>query len=286
MEALAILVFLVWLGIPLITYAFYWYEHSTPSCLHPGAKSEREVIQKLVHRDLRVIAFSGLVSSIVALPIVVILYPFGFISRWWSVRKNPSAGTIIFIHGLFHNPSAALLLKTVFSRRGYSFISLRYQPFKETIFSVLEKLERDVEKSLRDVPKDESVVLIGHSLGGILAGLLGRKLTEKGIPVKGVIAMGTPFKGSRLAIFARCSLGGSLRFGNPVLRDVRKLLESLPFPAVQIWSTADNMVFPISSLYEVPEGWDRVTMPPVCHTGMVFWPGLSGKISEIMGRWL
>lgn len=285
MEALAIIVLLVWFGIPFLTYAFYWYETSTPSCLQAGSKSEREVIEKLVGRDLRLIALSGFISSVIAFPIILVLYPFGMIHRWWSVRKTPSAGTVIFIHGLFHNPSGALLLKNVFSRRGYSFISLCHQPLGQTIFGVLDKLEKNMEKVLSDVPKDVPVILIGHSLGGLLAGLLGRKLSEKGTAVKGVIAIGAPFYGSRLATFTQCSLGGNLRFGNPGLEEVRSRLESLPFPAVQLWSTADNMVLPLSSLYEVPKGWDRITLPPLCHTGILFWPGLSSRILALLEKW-
>lgn len=281
---LLLIIALLWFGMPFVSYAFYWYEVSTPSCTHEGAKTEREILQKLLHRDLRLVALSGLISSILALPLIVLFYPFGLVSRWWNVRTSPSAGTVIFLHGLFHNPSGAILLKRAFVKRGFSFISLYHRPWEKSIFDLLQKLENEIEKNLAGISKDEPLLIIGHSLGGILAGLLGRRLKERGWKVRGVISLGAPFYGSRLAVFARCSMARRLYFGSHELHEVRKQLSDPPFPAVQFWSPADNMVIPLFSLYEVPKGWDRILTDPLCHTGIIFWPGLIKKVTETVEK--
>lgn len=286
MEGLIALIILLWIGFPLLSYGFYWYEVSTPSCLHGKAVGEREILERLLHRGLGLVALSGLVSSILALPVILLLYPFGLVGKWWNVRKSPSSGTVIFIHGLFHNPSGAIFLKNVLTRRGISFISLCHRPWERSIFDVLGRLEGEAERILAGISRNEPIVIIGHSLGGLLAGLLGRSLSERGFSVKGVISLGSPFLGSRLAAFVRCSLGRALSFGSPEIDKVRDHLVSPSFSAVQLWSPADNMVLPISSLYEAPSGWDRIVAAPLCHTGMLFWPGVIRKIVNTVENWL
>ncbi|MCX7822052.1 MAG: thioesterase domain-containing protein [Syntrophobacterales bacterium] len=284
MEILAIILAL-WFMVPFITYTLYWYEVSTPPCSHEGARSEREVLERLLKGDLRLGVFIGLISSIVTIPLLVLLYPLGFYSKLWTTRRDQSLGTVIFIHGLFHNPSGAILFKRAFGRRGFSFISLHYNAWQENIFDVFERLRSKLEEEIERVPEDEPLVIIGHSLGGLLAGLLAKGLYEKGRRVKGVISIMSPFHGSRLAALALGPLSRSLRFGSLELTKVRHRLASPSFPAVQMWSPIDNMVLPVSSLYEIPAGWDRIALPPFCHSGIVLWPGLVKRIVKIVEEW-
>ncbi|MEJ5300751.1 MAG: alpha/beta fold hydrolase [Thermodesulforhabdaceae bacterium] len=273
-----LLVLALWVLIPALTYVFYWYEVSTPSCAHEGAKSEKEILERLLDHKLKRSVLLSLFSSILVLPVILVTYPFGLVKKWWSAKATPSKGTIVFIHGLFHNPSAALLLKRAFAKRGFSFISLQHHCWEGSIWDVFNRLDKELEDILGEASQQEPVIVIGHSLGGLLAGLLGRSLSEKGYMVKGVISLGTPFYGSRLASLSCGRLARSVRFGNEELADVRMRLDSPPFKAIQFWSPTDNMVLPLSSLYQIPKGWDRITLPPVCHTFVLFWPGVINRV--------
>jgi pimeloyl-ACP methyl ester carboxylesterase len=287
---IVVLILVLWVSIPALTYVFYWYEVSTPSCFHEGARSEKEVLERLFDRKLKRSVFLSLLSSIVALPIVTITYPFGMISKWWSVKTTPSKGTIIFIHGLFHNPSAALLLKRAFAKRGFSFISLSHCCWEKSLFDVFNRMDRELEETLGEDLRSEPIILIGHSLGGLLAGLLGCSLSEKGYNVKGVVTLGTPFYGSRLApLIAGLSFGRlarSVMFGSEELAEARKRLDSPNFKAVQFWSPTDNMVLPPASLYQTPKGWDRVALSPLCHTFVLFWPGVVNRVVRTVEGWI
>jgi len=283
---IVVLILVLWVLIPALTYVFYWYEVSTPSCFHEGARSEREVLERLFDRKLKRNVFLSLLSSIVALPIVAITYPLGMVSKWWSVRTTPSKGTIIFIHGLFHNSSAALLLKRAFAKRGFSFVSLSHRFWENSLIDVFNRMDKELNEAFGDELRNEPIILIGHSLGGLLAGLLGCSLSGKGYNVKGVVTLGTPFYGSRLAVLSCGRLARSVRFGSEELADTRKRLESPNFKAVQFWSPTDNMVLPIASLYQTPKGWERVTLSPICHTFVLFWPGAAKQVVKTVEEWL
>lgn len=75
-----------------------------------------------------------------------------------------------------------------------------------------QPMEQSIKQALCYIPKDEPVILIGHSLGGMLAMLIaGRHQAQ----VERVVTISSPLGGSKAAVFARW-----LALGIPLLNDL------------------------------------------------------------------
>ncbi len=273
------LVIAIWIIFPFLTYCFYWYEVSNVPCFHNRSESEERELEKITGRKLKELFFLGLVSSWLFFPLILISYPLGWFKKLYNVeRENPSM-LIVFIHGLFHNRSGAIPLRLVIAGRNVNFIALGYGSFKSGFFEIVELFERELKN--KNISKDLPIFFVGHSLGGLIGALLATKLKEDGFNIKKVITLGTPFYGSKLASLAISPLAKSLKFMSEEVLKAINLISNPSFRAVQFWSPADNMVFPLGSLYNVPRGWEVRMTSPLCHTSLLFWPSL---VKEIVGE--
>ncbi len=268
-----ILVFIaLWIGVPLFTYILYWYELANTR--------ENERVKYLSSCSPFMTVCSGLITSIMFFPILIFTYPFGIGRKLW-VRKTPKEhkANIVLVHGLFHNPIAWFIYMYLLPKRGFSCFCVGYFPWEGTFKDIARKLTDYLQKEL---PKGTPTIFIGHSLGGILSGLVAKSLSERGFQIKGVISLGSPFKGSKLTAFSPGRLARSLDFNNSLLNEALLDLKDPPFRAIQLWSPADNMVLPVSSMYMVPGGWSTERVFPICHTCMLYWPGIIKRVLKIM----
>jgi len=255
------LVLVLWLFIPFLSYFLYWYEFA--SC------DER---YKLQGPHLLRVAF-GFLTSVASIPLLVLTYPMGFFHSWleWQGSERPKA-IVVCIHGLFHNPSAWIFYRFLLPKKGFHMKVLYHFPWEKDFVTVTRRM---VETLTMELPNDETpIILLGHSLGGVIAGLAGRELHDAGFNVRGVIAMGAPFYGSKLTAFVYFALAKSIGFKSELLSEARDKMSNPPFKAMQLWSPVDNMVLPLSSLYRVPQGWALERTFPVSHAAVLYWPSV------------
>lgn len=138
---------------------------------------------------------------------------------------------ICYIHGLNQ------------TRHSFNYISQEMQHNGDVLidYDSHQALERSIVQVLRFIPKTEPVILVGHSLGGLIAMLIaGRKLVE----VERVITMSSPLGGSRAAVFARW-----VATGIPLLNDlvpnstqVKEIASTkLDVPVLNVISTSGSL---------------------------------------------
>lgn len=262
------IVFVIWLLLPLITYLLYWYE--------VASSDERRKLESRLGGDLKYAVARAYLGSLIFLPIVVLVYPFGWLFGGKPKQINAPSGTIICIHGLYHNPSAWTVFRFIAKIKGYQVICLSYYPWQGSFVDISERLYREVFTYIKTCSKP--LIFVGHSLGGLIAGRIVSKLVKNGVSVSKLITLGTPFKGSKLTVFTSGRLARSIDYGNPILEETKLLLENLPLKCVQYWSPTDNMVIPPSSLYTVPKGWEEQMTSPMCHMTNLFRPTLLASI--------
>ena len=269
LKYIGIICVIIWVGFPLLTYMFYWYE---------TANDKQSKL--LLGADPRRTFFIGLFTSILFLPVLVLTYPFGLRKGLWvRLSKDKPVANVVMIHGLFHNPSAWLILMFILPRKRFNCFAVGYSCRKGTFDRVAQYLANYMEDK---IDKQLPLIFIGHSLGGILAGLVAYVYVTKGWKVKGVITLGTPFRGSKLTVFTSGKLARSLSYEDPSLLKGVSILDNPPFKGIQFWSPADNMVLPISSMLSVPKGWLSERVSPICHTSMLFWPCVVKRICEVV----
>jgi triacylglycerol esterase/lipase EstA (alpha/beta hydrolase family) len=250
--------------ISALTYIFFWYEAAnSPHPSHhrtcPGA------------RGLFWCVIVGFLSSVSSQLMAYLSYPFGFARRLW--KPSPSAKCthppVLLVHGLYHNASAWYLYKWWLKRRGYEKVfSWSYNTIKYDFWQLAEQL-RGVVREAADLCGGEPVILMGHSMGGLLvrAAIAAPETAES---VSAAVILGTPNQGSKLAALAIGRLGRSISYGGPLIKRLNAMPSPKNMPKLNVYSPLDNMVLPTSSL-EVPErGWIQAETAPISHVSMLY----------------
>jgi triacylglycerol lipase len=251
------------LGIVLFTYALFWYE--TACSVH------RQYLENLSEgRPYRLI-MKGVLSSYFSLLLTCLLYPSSFWGKLWQPRLELSCSLppIILVHGLYHNVSAWTLYRRWLLAAGFSNIYVMgYSSWNQTFHQLLMKLEQLLAEVRERFP-DKSPILIGHSLGGLLcrACVESRGSSAK---ITGVITLGAPHQGSKLAALGLGKLAQSLIYRSPLIEALEKGKTKADTPCVALYSPVDNMVLPNHALQTTAEGWIHQETAPISHVAMLY----------------
>ncbi len=243
----------------LLSCAIAWYESAN---LQPELIQRRFAPRNLL-RSLVLIA-----TESVLLFVTLLGYPFG----WLPLREKPVRRTnrppVLLLHGLFHNRACWWWLRLRLYLAGYRDVfSLNLSAWHD-IEILTEKIAKKVDR-LRLETGVGKVVLIGHSMGGLLArNYIQRRGGADKVTL--CILLGAPNQGSKLAPFAFSPLARHLVPGSAFLRD----LNEAPWPggvrAVNILSPQDNMVLPWQ-LAELPES-EQHRLPWIGHNSLLYHP--------------
>lgn len=174
--------------------------------------------------------------------------PLGYF-RWENLLKPAAARSstpILFIHGYLLTPSVFLFWRYQMKRRnrGNTF-ALHLRPGTSPIEILAEGLMRKVDEVKRETGASK-IVLIGHSLGGLVAHYYVEKLGGKE-SVDRLVAIATPYRGTKLAILGFGESCRQMRFQS---RFVTQFFEpgmqsSVPVLACPV--IPDNLLIPNDS---------------------------------------
>jgi triacylglycerol lipase len=267
LSLILLVLIVVFLLIPVITYLIFWYEAANSTY---GMTLDQQSNGKPFRWLLR-----GILSSICSNVVVVCLFPLGFFKSLWKpgpdgtkvgtkLDAKPDMG-VVLIHGIYHNASAWTYYRWRLKRKGYSRIyAFSYSSWNTTFWDIYEKFETWMRQVERDCPGVD-MVMVGHSLGGLLAKTYAGKQDESGSPtIRRVITLVSPFKGSKMAVLGLGSLAESLRYQGALVREFEKYQPITKFPCVAFYSPVDNMVLPTESLIP-PAGWKQEQTVPMSH---------------------
>lgn len=256
--------------ITLLSYAIVWYEAAN---LRPELIEERFAPARLW------MALQMLVSETVLLFLSLALHPLGWI---WPAEKpavNTSQPPIILLHGLFHNRSCWWWMKLRLKRAGYrSIYSLRLSAWHD-VEILTEFIAKKVDQ-LRLQSGVEQVVLIGHSMGGILA----RNYIQRrggAARVAHCIQLGAPNNGSKLAPFAISPLARHLFPGSTFLGELNAAELPADIPMTSIYSRHDNIVVPYTSAQL--SGSREIELKGIGHMGLLYRDRAIGAVLEALG---
>jgi triacylglycerol esterase/lipase EstA (alpha/beta hydrolase family) len=211
-------------------------------------------------------SFAG---SVVAQLLVILTYPLGRLRPEHGSVRRKGTPRIILVHGLYHNSSAWLLWKRDLRRRGYTDISCFSYGSFNTSRAVLQERFTSFMRSIRTEAPNRDLVLIGHSLGGLLAATWA---ASTGDPerIRALVTMGTPFQGSTLARLGMGSLARELMRRENCALPVHPEEEPERRGArLALVSPTDNMVLPPTRLLP-PPGWEVQLTAPQGHVTMLY----------------
>lgn len=141
---------------------------------------------------------------------------------------------ICYIHGLNS------------SHHSFTYISSELGSESKINYNSYQPLADSVQQVLKQLPSNDEIILVGHSLGGVIATLI----AEAGVRnVERLITISSPLGGSKAAVFARWVMRGI-----PVLSDLAPQskhiktiaqIEQAPCPTLSIVSVGGSL--PMSS---------------------------------------
>lgn len=186
------------------------------------------------------------------------------IARRWvrgeSATPNDARRHVIFVHGYLAAGAVFDPLRAhVEDRADHATVDFGYGPHR-----AFESVGEELAELVQRVGRTNPVVLVGHSLGGLLARWCVDVL-ENAQEVERIVTLATPHGGTERARIAPGSLGAALRPGSAVLR---RLGEHSSVPLVSIAGSADRVV-PVSSASAVRNAQMHV-IPGVGHNGLLY----------------
>jgi triacylglycerol lipase len=263
------------LGMALLTYAFFWYE--TASSAH------RQYLENLSNGRPGRLIMRGIISSYFSLLLTLLLYPASFWRKLWQPQLDPdgSLPPIVLVHGLYHNLSAWTLYRRWLRAAGFRYIyGMGYSSWNQTFDQLVMRLEQLLAEVRERFP-DKPPILIGHSLGGLMC----RACVQSGgdaAKIAGVITLGTPHQGSKLAALGLGKLAKSLIYRGPLIEGLEKR-ETMPdTPCIGLYSPVDNMVLPNHALQTTGAGWISQETGPISHVAMLYHRPTAELVIEYM----
>jgi triacylglycerol lipase len=251
-------------GFSLLTFAFFWYE--TANSPH------RSYLQQLSKGKVTRWVLKGILFGCLSQIIVIFSFPLGFWKSLWDPKPDLTCPLppVFLVHGLYHNASAWIAYRWWLKRVGFHNIFVRsYSSWQVSFGELADQLEQWVNQVMTEHFPGRKAILIGHSLGGLLirscAARPGMAQT-----LAGILTLGTPHQGSKLAVLGIGSLARSLRYRGPVVDMLQR--QNIPdtIPRVAIYSPIDNMVLPAEALHTGQAGWIEQEAFPVSHIMMLY----------------
>ena len=215
-------------------------------------------------------------SSYLVCALFFILGPFSH-RRINTARTQAARPPLILIHGLYNSASVWLYLGRRFRKAGFPVSTFSYHSFFTSPQCILQRLEEHVRRVEAAFP-GQRPVFVTHSLGGIFVRhwLL---RPENSARTGGLLTLGAPHQGSKLAAVAPGRLAKNLFPAAPFMRELQqtpaptmKLAGTLP--CVALVSPMDEAVLPAANLLP-PPGWRLRITSGAGHFSMLIRPSVA-----------
>ncbi len=262
-------------GFALFTYAFFWYETFNSSHLEYLRQLSKGRVGRWVLR--------GIVTSFVSQNLTVLFFPLRFWTRLWDPKPDPSCPRppVILIHGLYHNVSAWILYRRLLMGKGFrNTYAFGYSSLNTNFQELLEKLDQKIQTLAERFP-NQHMVLVGHSLGGLLARVYAEDPSNSK-KIAAVVTLGAPHQGSKLAAFGAVKLARSLSYRGKLFEELESKGGLSDIPCLAIYSPIDNMVLPNESLHVAHSGWSHLESYPISHVSMLYHRRLAKLVLEYL----
>ncbi|HML13772.1 MAG TPA: alpha/beta fold hydrolase [Xanthobacteraceae bacterium] len=178
---------------------------------------------------------------------------------------------VVLVHGYLCNRGFWWCLRRALREHGFAVATIDLEPPFAGIDRLADALHRRIE-ALRAETGAERVVLIGHSMGGLVARAYLRR--HGSAHVDRLVTLGSPHHGSRIAWLVH---GRNAREMRPNSAWLGALNAHEPaVPVLSIWSPHDEFVVPPDSARLA--GAREIVVPSLGHLAMAFAPGIRARV--------
>lgn len=204
-----------------------------------------------------------------------LMLPFYKELKW---KKHRSKKGLILVHGYFNNALVLWYHGRQLKKAGFGpiwAINLG-SPFLN-IEKYAQRLKKKIDSMQKKFNLDE-VVLIGHSMGGLVSAYYALHLNDQDL-VKQVISLGTPFKGTKVAKVGLGKCAKEMEFGSPFLENFLKdLANQNKIRIDQVATSFDQIVVPYTSSLLGKELGSKYVLEDLGHASLLFSKRVNAKI--------
>lgn len=251
----------------LMSYVVAWYER---------ANTEPEIIERRFTFRGICISLWLLLQETGCLLLTFVLRPLGWFPEKYPQPLESSLPPVILLHGLFQNRSCMLWIERYLHMAGFkSTLCINTPPWRD-LETLTENLAKKIDE-LRIRANVQKVILVGHSMGGIIA----RNYVQNrggAAYVVGIVTLGTPHHGSKLAPFAISKNGKNLLPNSEFLSKFNSVDWPEETKAISIYSRYDNIVLPAGSAKMT--GAEVIELDGMGHNALLFHPRSLEAVSQ------
>ena len=222
-------------GVALIAASVGLIWIATIQCLNHYAHHFPKPIEKAVHY------LYALTTEVLSLVAVSCLYPAALYSPKAAKRK-PGKTPVLLVHGYLHNGSGWVYHKRRLKAAGFDSVhtvNLGKNPFS-SITDYAEVVKAKAEEIAAATGRTD-LILIGHSMGGLVSSYYATMLAPKGT-VTNVVTIGSPLGGSPLALCACGKNAREMETDSPFLQELKAEISQSSTRFHHIGSEADPIV--------------------------------------------
>lgn len=194
-------------------------------------------------------------------------------------RPKTSGGQpILLLHGYMHNHTGWTWIRRKLEKEGHGPIySMNLLPPFASIPHLSEKVAKKVSSIIEETDS-ENIILIGHSMGGLVASFYTEYLADKD-QISKVITLGSPFHGTRLAALGHGHNVAEMVPNSGFLAELRQRVIDSSVSYHLIASKLDNIVVPWKSALIKEDDIKQLTLDHCGHNSLLISPAVTQQIS-------
>jgi triacylglycerol esterase/lipase EstA (alpha/beta hydrolase family) len=190
------------------------------------------------------------VSDLILLIVVFVTFPIDLTKK---EKRKSGPMPILLVHGYMHSSAAWLYVSYRLKKAGLGPIyTINLGSSSHTIEEYAAKIKEKANKITEQTGKHD-LLLVGHSMGGLVCAYYALHMAPRN-SIKGVITLGSPLEGTRMAFFGKGACAKQMRYQSYFTRKLTKNIacsEQIRF--AHIWSRVDLMIRPaISAMGDSP----------------------------------
>lgn len=245
-------------GVVTVTYLYAWAFHS------PAPRLGLWQAGRMV-----------LAEYLAFLRLFLLIQPF---ERQWmgADRILPGRPLLLLVHGYGCNRGAWWWLRSRLEGLGYAVATLNLEPVYGDIDGYVATLDARIESACREAGC-EQLVLVGHSMGGLVArAYLATRGEQR---VRQLVTIASPHAGTALATIGYGRNARQMEAGSGWLQSLAQ--KPLGVPATSLRTSHDNFVMPQDN-QRLPGAAD-VELPGLGHLALLFSPRTLDALRQCLG---
>ena len=197
--------------------------------------------------------------------VLTVIRPLGWGARATRIAGQGKGPPVILMPGFLMNRSCLYFVARRIARGRSEVHVLNYRTHADARESA-----SDLAYYVEDVCRksgSETVDIVAYSLGGLVTRYYVERL-QGAARVRNVVTMGTPHRGTKLAVFSQLPAAGQMQPGSEFLADLNAAGLSAEVTYTSVYSDADPFVLPPANAF-LPEPGTNVHVEGCGHGGLL-----------------